>query len=114
MKMRKNRSTRWVVSVFGDARRSGPWHGCDRIRAVAVFGDTTLDMGGAGGATPEMVVATAVFGDVNVRAPEDCAVELTGVALLGDNRSEVGARSVSPGRSLRVKGLAVFGDVKVS
>ncbi|MDQ3601825.1 MAG: cell wall-active antibiotics response protein [Actinomycetota bacterium] len=31
----------------------------------------------------------AVFGDVKVIVPEDAAVELTGTALFGDNRSEV-------------------------
>jgi hypothetical protein len=62
--MKKNTTSR-VVSVFGNTHRSDPWHGGQKVRAVAVFGD------------------------VKVIVPEDAAVELTGTALFGDNRSEV-------------------------
>ena len=59
--------------------------------------------------------ALALFGDVKVLAPENSAVELTGVALFGDNASTVPAASTSTtATSLRVKGVAMFGDVKVS
>ncbi len=114
--MSKISSTRWVVSVFGSTHRGGPWHGARKIRAVAVFGDSVLDMRGSPSADAEVgVSALALFGDVKVLAPENSAVELTGVALFGDNASTVPAASTSTTATpLRVKGVAMFGDVKVS
>jgi len=114
--MKRDASTRWVVSVFGTTHRSGPWHGAEKIRAVAVFGDSVLDMRGSHPADAELrVAAVAVFGDVKVLAPEDTTVELTGVAVFGDNTSNVPAGSASTTATpLRVKGLAMLGDVKVS
>jgi predicted membrane protein len=83
---------------------------------VAVFGDSVLDMRGSHSADAELgVSALALFGDVEVLAPENSAVDLTGAALFGDNTSNVPAASASTASMLlRVKGLAVFGDVKVS
>ena len=114
--MKQISSTRWVVSVFGSTHRGGPWHGARKVRAVAVFGDTVLDMRGSPSADAEVgVSALALFGDVKVLAPENSAVELTGVRLFGDNGSNVPAASASTAAMLlRVKGLAMFGDVKVS
>ncbi len=112
--MKQVSSTRWVVSVFGSTHRGGPWHGATKVRAVAVFGDTVLDMRGSPSADAEVgVSALALFGDVKVLAPENSAVELTGVALFGDNASTVPAASTTA-TPLRVKGVAMFGDVKVS
>ena len=114
--MKQISSTRWVVSVFGSTHRGGPWHGARNVRAVAVFGDSVLDMRGSRPADTEVgVSALALFGDVKVLAPENSAVELTGVRLFGDNGSNVPAASASTAAMLlRVKGLAMFGDVKVS
>jgi len=63
---------------------------------VAVFGDSVLDMRGSRPADTEVgVSALALFGDVKVLAPENSAVELTGVRLFGDNGSNVPAASAS-------------------
>ncbi len=111
--MKKDRSSRWVVAVFGDSKRDGGWHGTPRVRAVAVFGDAVVDLRGSDPSGPEVVVATAVFGDVKVLPPEGCTVELSGFGLLGDNRNDVAGGGAPTARSLRVKGRAMFGDVRV-
>jgi len=113
--MKRQGSTRWVVSVFGTTHRGGPWQGATKVRAVAVFGDAVLDMRGSHPGSPDLgISAVALFGDVKVLAPDDTAVELSGVSVFGDTTSAP-AGSVSPAAMpLRVKGLAMFGDVKVS
>ena len=73
-----------VVSVFGAARRSGPWAPPEETRAIAGFARVVLDFTEAdlpAGITD--VDAWAVFADVEIRVPRSLEVELNGIALLG-------------------------------
>ena len=99
--------------MFGSNRRSGPWRSRPRIRAVAVFGSCFLDLRQVEAQEKEAEIwAFAVFGDVHVVVDPQSAVELSGVAVFGDRRSTVAGPS-SRGLLVRVKGLALFGDVDV-
>ena len=103
----------WVVSVFGSNRRSGPWRARPRVRAVAVFGSCFLDLRQMEpGEKDAEIWAFATFGDVHVVVDPQSAVELSGVAVFGDRRSTVAGPS-SGGPRVRVKGVALFGDVDV-
>jgi len=106
---------RWAVGVFGDSTESGSWRTGTRTRAVAVFGDSTLDMHRATSADDEITVrAVAGFGDVRVMVPAGSRVEISGFALFGSKRSEVLGDPTDTGPLVRVKAWALFGDVKVA
>ncbi|MGI9021642.1 MAG: DUF1707 SHOCT-like domain-containing protein, partial [Acidimicrobiales bacterium] len=95
-------------------RQGGPWRAGPRTRAVAVFGDSTVDLREAisDGEVIE-VSAVAVFGDVHIIVAPGSRVEMSGLALFGDKRSEVADAGSATGPLVRVKALAMFGDVKV-
>ncbi len=74
--------TRWAVGVFGDSSQSGRWRAVQRLGAVAVFGDSTLDLREAVIDGDEIEIsAVAIFGEVNIIVAPDSRVELSGVAL---------------------------------
>ena len=77
-----DKRARWAVGAFGDSSESGGWQPGTKTRAVAVFGDSTLDMRGAITAGDEITVrAVAGFGDVRVMVPAGSRVEISGLAL---------------------------------
>ncbi len=105
----------WAVGVFGDSIVSGQWQPGARIRAIAVFGDSTLDMRQAITTGDEITVrAVAGFGDVQLMVPAGSRVEISGLALFGSKRSEVTVDPTAGGPVVRVKAWALFGDVKVA
>ena len=80
-----DKRARWAVGVFGDSNESGQWQPGAKTRAIAVFGDSTLDMREAITSGDEITVrAVAGFGDVRVVVPADSRVEISGLALFGD------------------------------
>jgi len=90
-----------VVSIFGNASRTGPWSPPEATRAIAGFGDVVLDFTQAdlpAGITD--VDAYAIFGTIEIRVPASLEVELSGLALLGDVVHRAG-KSGTPTRKLR-------------
>jgi len=79
-----DKGARWAVGVFGDSAESGRWRDGTRTRAVAVFGDSTVDLGAATAGDEIVVRAVAGFGDVLVTVPAGSRVEISGWALFGD------------------------------
>ncbi len=111
----KDKDGRWAVGVFGDSTASGTWKPGTMTRAVAVFGDSELDMRDTVGAGDEISVrAVAGFGDVRVMVPAGSRVEISGFALFGNKRSQVVGDPTIDGPVVRVKAWALFGDVKVA
>lgn len=111
----RDKSGRWAVGVFGDSKVSGRWQPAPKTRAVAVFGDSTLDLRHGLGAGDEVAVrAIAGFGDVRVMVPAGSRVDISGVALFGSKRSDVAGDPAADGPVVRVKAWALFGDVKVA
>jgi hypothetical protein len=113
---RRPRAARWTVAVIGNEERGGRWRPGDDTRALALIGDCTLDLRQAEVEGVELVVtAIAVLGDVRVVVPPGVAVDLEGVALLGDKKYRVAEapelRAGAP--HLRVTAYAVVGDVTV-
>ena len=105
----------WALGVFGDSIESGQWKLGAKIRAIAVFGDSTLDMSQAITSADEINVrAVAGFGDVRVIVPAGSQVEISGLALFGSKRSEVTVDPKAGGPVVRVKAWALFGDVTVA
>jgi hypothetical protein len=110
-----DRNARWAVGVFGDSAESGTWRAGAKTRAVAVFGDSTLDMRQAITEGDEVTVrAVAGFGDVCVLVPAGSRVEISGLALFGSKHSKGLGDPAPGGPVVRVKAWALFGDVKVA
>lgn len=105
---------RWAVSIFGDSTRSGSWRAGTRSRAVAIFGDSTLDLRGATAGDEMLLTAVAGFGDVQVMVPAGSRVEVSGFALFGSKRSEVAGDPAADGPVLRVRAWALFGNVRIA
>ena len=107
-----DKDERWAVGVFGDSTEAGTWRHGRKTNAMAVFGDSTLDMRRAISHGDAITVrALAGFGDVRLMVPTGSRVEISGLALFGNKSSEVTADPAGP--VVRVKAWALFGDVKV-
>jgi Domain of unknown function (DUF1707)/Cell wall-active antibiotics response 4TMS YvqF len=109
------RLRRVMLGIFWDSRRAGPQPLEDEITAIALLGDAVIDLREAKATSKEITIrAYALLNDVDVIVPEGVAVELTGVAVVGDNRNM--ATPVPPGTSrfvVKIHGHALLGDVQV-
>ena len=109
------RLRRVMLGIFWDSRRAGPQPLEDEITAIALLGDAVIDLRQAKATSKEITIrAYALLNDVDVIVPEGVAVELTGVAVVGDNRNM--ATPVPAGTSrfvVKIHGHALLGDVQV-
>ena len=109
------RLRRVMLGIFWDSRRAGPQPLEDEITAIALLGDAVIDLRGAKATSKEITIrAYALLNDVDVIVPDGIAVELSGVAVVGDNRNMT--RPVPAGTSrfvVKIHGHAVLGDVQV-
>jgi hypothetical protein len=109
------RLRRVMLGIFWDSRRAGPQPLEDEITAIALLGDAVIDLREAKSTSKEITIrAYALLNDVDVIVPERVAVELTGVAVVGDNRNM--AKPVPTGTSrfvVKIHGHALLGDVQV-
>ena len=112
---RPERLRRVMLGIFWDSRRAGPQPLEDEITAIALLGDAVIDLRGAKATSKEITIrAYALINDVDVIVPEGVAVELSGVAVVGDNRNM--AKPVPTGTSrfvVKIHGHALLGDVQV-
>jgi len=105
------RETNWVVAVFSGSRRSGPWRPARPTRAVAVFGSCQLDLTDVDLAPETHLVATAVFGGIEVLVPEGVAVDLGGFAVLGGREDRTSSHRQPGAPVVRVDCRAFLGGV---
>jgi Domain of unknown function (DUF1707)/Cell wall-active antibiotics response 4TMS YvqF len=109
------RLRRVMLGIFWDSRRAGPQPLEDEITAIALLGDAVIDLREAKAASREITIrAYALLGDVDVIVPAGVAVELSGIAVVGDNRNMV--QPVPAGASrfvVKIHGHALLGDVQV-
>ncbi|MEU6595020.1 DUF1707 domain-containing protein [Streptomyces sp. NPDC046881] len=102
-----------VVAVFSSAVRRGRWRAGHRLHAYAVFGSVEIDLSEALFEYQQVVIkAVSVFGDVQIRVPEN-------VSLRGSGGGVLGSFEVSPLDSadpeapvVYVDGWAVLGNVE--
>jgi hypothetical protein len=112
---RRRRPVRWLIAIFGSSGQRGRYRLDDESNAVAIFGDCMFDLSDAMIEGPNPIInAVAVFGDVKIIVPEGIDVELDGLSVFGTKRCETSGASIVPGSPvIRVRALAVFGDVRV-
>jgi hypothetical protein len=106
--------SRFAIAIFGHTVRRGRLRLRRRTSAVSVFADVDLDLREAEIEDPRTVVSVfALFGNVDVYAPEGVRVDVGGVTIFGHQRDwgrEV-AHETAP--KIQVRSLGLFGTVDV-
>ena len=104
-------------AVFSGVRRRIDSQDFQGGEAFAMFGGVEIDMRKAAMKRDEVVVEiNAIFGGVELRAPENCTVIVRGVGIFGGYEDKTMDSRVSPDVKqprLIVNGFAVFGGVTI-
>lgn len=106
-------ATENLVAVFGGAARKGRWRVGPRTNAFALFGEVEIDLSEALFTQREVVInATAVFGGVDIKVPENVSVRSAGTGVFGgfDVRTHEADEPDAP--VVLVTGFALFGAVE--
>ncbi|MEU6771194.1 DUF1707 domain-containing protein [Streptomyces sp. NPDC046759] len=102
-----------VVAVFSSAVRRGRWHAGRRIHAYSIFGSVEIDLSEAIFEYQQVVIkAVSVFGDVQIRVPENVSLRGTGGGVLGNFEVDTLDSVESDAPVVYVDGWAVLGNVE--
>ncbi|MGW4436630.1 DUF1707 SHOCT-like domain-containing protein [Streptomyces sp. NPDC004596] len=102
-----------VVAVFSSAMRRGRWRAGRRLHAYAVFGSVEIDLSEAIFEYQQVVVkAVSVFGDVQIRVPENVSLRGTGGGVLGNFEVAPLDSAEAEAPVVYVDGWAVLGNVE--
>jgi hypothetical protein len=101
-----------VVAVFSAATRKGRWRAGRRIHAYAVFGSIEIDLSEALFEYRQVVIkAVSVFGDVQIRVPENVSLRGSGGGVLGSFEVDALDSADTDAPVVQVDGWAVLGSV---
>jgi len=102
-----------VVAVFSNATRKGRWRAGRRIHAYAVFGSVEIDLSEAIFEYQQVVIkAISVFGNVEIRVPENVSLRGTGGGVLGNFEVRTLDSGEPDAPVIYVDGMAVLGNVE--
>ncbi|MGW4272866.1 DUF1707 SHOCT-like domain-containing protein [Streptomyces seoulensis] len=102
-----------VVAVFSAAVRKGRWRAGRRLHAFSVFGSVEIDLSEAIFEYQQVVIkAVSVFGDVQIRVPENVSLRGTGGGVLGNFEVEALDSPDPQAPVVYVDGWAVLGNVE--
>ncbi|EPD55066.1 DUF1707 SHOCT-like domain-containing protein [Streptomyces sp. HGB0020] len=102
-----------VVAVFSSAVRKGRWRAGRRIHAYAVFGSVEIDLSEALFEYQQVVIKTvSVFGNVEIRVPENVSLRGTGGGVLGNFEVDTLDSAEPDAPVIYVDGWAVLGNVE--
>ncbi|MGA5727589.1 DUF1707 SHOCT-like domain-containing protein [Streptomyces seoulensis] len=102
-----------VVAVFSSAVRRGRWRAGRRVHAFAVFGSVEIDLSEAVFEYQQVVIkAVSVFGDVQIRVPENVSLRGTGGSVLGSFEVSTVDSVQSDAPVIYVDGWSVLGNVE--
>jgi hypothetical protein len=111
----RRRPTRWVLSLFGSAKRDGRIRARRRVVCLTAFGNIDLDLRQAtleGDAIT--ILAFGIFGAIDVYVPEGVEVDPHGFALFGHKGAHGNDFAAQPGTPLvRVFALSLFAGIDV-
>lgn len=103
-----------AYAILSSAETRGRWQPQDSTTAVALMGEAVIDLQGVEFEGDELVIsAFAVLGEVVIVVPEGVAVNIRGVAVMGDRVVEVDDAVVPGAPVVRVEGLALMGQITV-
>jgi Domain of unknown function (DUF1707) len=102
------------VAILSGARRAGPWLVPPAYTAVAVCGGVELDLRDARFTATEMTIqAFCLMGGVSITVPEDMAVDVSGIGIMGGFDHQASGPGAPGAPHLRVVGFALMGGVEV-
>ncbi|MFE6173514.1 DUF1707 domain-containing protein [Streptomyces sp. NPDC056464] len=102
-----------VVAVFSSAVRRGRWRAGRRIHAYAIFGSVEIDLSEALFEYQQVVIrAISVFGNVEVRVPENVSLRGTGGGVLGNFEVDHLDAEDPEAPVVHVDGWAVLGNIE--
>ncbi|MEV6052344.1 DUF1707 domain-containing protein [Streptomyces sp. NPDC052107] len=102
-----------VVAVLSSAVRRGRWRAGRRIHAFSVFGSVEIDLSEAIFEYQQVVIkAVSVFGDVQIRVPENVSLRGTGGGVLGNFEVDTLDSVESDAPVVYVEGWAVLGNIE--
>ncbi|MFH8338633.1 DUF1707 domain-containing protein [Streptomyces sp. AM6-12] len=102
-----------VVAVFSSAARRGRWRAGRRLHAYSVFGSVEIDLSEAIFEYQQVVIkAVSVFGDVQIRVPENVSLRGTGGGVLGNFEVATLDSTDTDAPVVYVDGWAVLGNVE--
>ncbi|MEU3526942.1 DUF1707 domain-containing protein [Streptomyces sp. NPDC038707] len=102
-----------LVAVFSSAMRRGRWRAGRRLHAYAVFGSVEIDLSEAIFEYQQVVIkAISVFGDIQIRVPENISLRGTGGGVLGKFEVSPLDSVDSAAPVVYVDGWAVLGNVE--
>jgi hypothetical protein len=102
-----------VVAVFSSAMRRGRWRAGRRLHAYAIFGTVEIDLSEAIFEYQHVVIkAVSIFGDVQIRVPENVSLRGTGGGVLGNFEVSPLDSVESEAPVVYVDGWAVLGNVE--
>ncbi|MFJ8635925.1 DUF1707 domain-containing protein [Streptomyces sp. NPDC093568] len=102
-----------VVAVFSSAVRRGRWRAGRRIHAYAIFGSVEIDLSEALFEYQQVVIrAISVFGNVEVRVPENVSLRGTGGGVLGNFEVDHLDAEDAEAPVVHIEGWAVLGNIE--
>ncbi|QQM41059.1 DUF1707 SHOCT-like domain-containing protein [Streptomyces liliifuscus] len=102
-----------VVAVFSAAVRKGRWRIGRRTHAYAIFGSVEIDLSEAVFEHQQVVIkAIAVFGNVEIRVPENVSLRGNGGGVLGNFEVDTLDSTDHDAPVVYVDGLAVLGNIE--
>ncbi len=106
------------IAVMSGTERKGVWVLPPQHNSFAFWGGVEIDLRHARFAEQRSTItAVAIMGGVDVIVPDDVAVEVTGVGIMGafETRNKKGASPTAPPGApvVKVTGLAFWGGVEV-
>ncbi|EID53694.1 DUF1707 SHOCT-like domain-containing protein [Saccharomonospora xinjiangensis] len=106
------------IAVMSGTERKGAWVLPPQHNSFAFWGGVEIDLRHARFAEQySTITAVAIMGGVDVIVPDDVAVEVTGVGIMGafETRNKKGASPTAPPGApvVKVTGLAFWGGVEV-
>ncbi|BAC70928.1 hypothetical protein AQJ43_02095 [Streptomyces avermitilis] len=102
-----------VVAVFSAAMRKGRWRAGRRMHAYAIFGSVEIDLSEAIFEYQQVVIKViSVFGNVEIRVPENVSLRGTGGGVLGNFEVSTLDSGDADAPVVYVDGLAILGNVE--
>ncbi|EIE97572.1 DUF1707 SHOCT-like domain-containing protein [Saccharomonospora glauca] len=106
------------IAVLSGTDRKGVWVLPPQHNSFAFWGGVKIDLRHARFAEQySTITAVAIMGGIDVIVPDDVAVEVTGVGIMGafETRNKKGASPTAPPNApvVKVTGLAFWGGVEV-
>ena len=104
----------FAIAIMGGARRRGRWVVPRRYTCFALMGGVDLDLREAQFSERDVTIqAFSLMGGVNIIAPEDIEVDVTGLGIMGGFDHEASGPGVPGAPRVKVIGFALMGGVDV-